>query len=47
MVYRKVDSCGKTSGAGMHKGTTGTEMVDPAISGRTTFEVGRMGRLAQ
>ena len=46
-VYRNVESCGKTSGAGMHKGTTGTETVDPGTAGRSTSEVGRMGRLAQ
>jgi hypothetical protein len=47
LVYRKVKSCGKTSGAGMHKGITGTDMVDPAACGRTTLEAGRMGRFAQ
>ena len=46
-VFRNVESCGKTSGAGMHKGTAGTETVDPATPGRSTSEVGGMGRLAQ
>ena len=46
-MYRNIESCGKTSGAGMHKGATGMETVDPVTPGQSMSEVGGMGRLAQ
>lgn len=46
LVHRKVvpESGMKGSSTSMHYSTTGTDMADPATSGRMTLDVGRMGR---
>jgi hypothetical protein len=46
-MYRNVDSWGKTSGKGMHRGMTGTLISWPAHSTSAGIKVGKMGRFAQ
>ena len=43
LVQRNAESWGETSSAGVHKGTTRRDRVDPGVSGQATLDAEGLG----